>query len=486
MPVGRSAWQLFSRKNMEGLKKGFRFQLSSLFSNAHSDRGKERYRRASLAASTSILSQVLAVIINIVSVPLTIRYLGQERYGVWLTISSLMTWMAMTDFGLTGTALINLISEAHGTENRVLAREYTSSTFWTLLAITLCMGIAFAAIFQWIPWQAVFRVSNATSARELRMACALAIGLFLLSLPLNMLNSIYNAYQDGVVANIWGIGANILALFGLIAVVSFRGGLPQLVLALSGTRALAGLANWCYLFFHRYPWLAPGLSEVHWHHIRRLLKLSGKYLISQISGMAIAQSQPIIITQILGPTYVPIFVVTYRIITIPQNLVYMATAPLVSAYGEAKARADWVWIAGALRNSTIGALVIGTAMVLVLAGVAKPLVRLWAGAGAVPSSGLVFWLIACTLILVATHPISQMLWGLERVNVPAVGLAISAVTTVKLSLEFGKRWGLEGIGAAVALSSLFYSLIQLYEVRRVLSQSRFHSPYPEPQASLKP
>ena len=83
---------------------------SAFFSKAHADRGKERYRRASLTASASILSQALAVLISIVSVPLTVHYLGQERYGVWLTISSLMTWMTMTDFGLTGNALINLIS----------------------------------------------------------------------------------------------------------------------------------------------------------------------------------------------------------------------------------------------------------------------------------------------------------------------------------------------------------------------------------------
>jgi hypothetical protein len=28
-----------------------------------------------------------------VSVPLTVHYLGAERYGVWLTISSLLLWV---------------------------------------------------------------------------------------------------------------------------------------------------------------------------------------------------------------------------------------------------------------------------------------------------------------------------------------------------------------------------------------------------------
>jgi hypothetical protein len=144
MPDLRSLRQLPSRETVEALKNCLNVRsLRAFFSKANADRGKERYRRASLTASASIFSQALGVLISIVSVPLTVRYLGQERYGVWLTISSLMTWMTMTDFGLTGNALINLMSEAHGTDNRVLARQYASSTFWTLIAITLSLGTLF-------------------------------------------------------------------------------------------------------------------------------------------------------------------------------------------------------------------------------------------------------------------------------------------------------------------------------------------------------
>ena len=50
--------------------------------------------------------------------PLTVHYLGAERYGVWLTISSLLTWMSMTDFGLAGNALVNVLAEASGKDDQ--------------------------------------------------------------------------------------------------------------------------------------------------------------------------------------------------------------------------------------------------------------------------------------------------------------------------------------------------------------------------------
>src|ERR1700674_2883642 len=208
--------------------------VRSFFTKVNPNRGRERYRRAGLSASTSLVNQALNIVISLVSVPLTVRYLGQERYGVWLTICSLLTWVAMTDFGLAGNALVSVIGEANGNDDRVLARRYVASGFWMLIAITLTIGALFLITFAWIPWRAVFRVSTSVSTQELHQACALTMGLFVLALPFNMLNSVYSAHQEGYVANVWNIVVNTLALAALIIATEFHGGLPQLVFALSG------------------------------------------------------------------------------------------------------------------------------------------------------------------------------------------------------------------------------------------------------------
>jgi hypothetical protein len=89
--------------------------LRALITKVHADRGRERYRRAGITASTSFLSKALTIIISFASVPLTVHYLGAERYGVWLVISSLLTWMSLTDFGLAGNGLVNLPNRAERT-----------------------------------------------------------------------------------------------------------------------------------------------------------------------------------------------------------------------------------------------------------------------------------------------------------------------------------------------------------------------------------
>jgi O-antigen/teichoic acid export membrane protein len=451
-----------------------RFSLEKLkaLSKSSSSRGLERYRRAGITASSSFIGKALNILISFLSVPLTVHYLGAERYGVWLTISSLITWMSMTDFGLAGVALVNVLSEAHGNDDRVAAQQYTASAWWSLTGVSVLAGILSLAFFRFIPWRTVFQVTAATSTHELQTACALTLLFFVIGFPLSVQLSIYNAYQDGFLANVWGIAGNAFSLIALVFVSRTHGGLPQLVLALSGTRSLVAVAN-IFFLFRRYYWIAPTPSAVRWHCVKRLFKLGSKYLVAQLASLGIYQSQPMIITQILGPSKVVIFVVAYKIISLPMDLVFMATQPFVSAFGEAKARHDWGWISGAYRNCVKASLTFGLPMVVVIGLTAKPLIRIWAGSVAVPSTSLVVWLSIYTFIGVILMAAGQLMSGLERVDALAISIVLCALGVVGSAIALSPRWGLTGIAFGMAVSKLVtFWPIQIREVRRILRSAK--------------
>jgi O-antigen/teichoic acid export membrane protein len=462
------------KRALETLKQALSVEaLKSFLTKRDGNAGRERYRRAGLTACASFISKALTVVISFVSVPLTVHYLGAERYGVWLTIGSLLMWMSMTDFGIAGNALVNLLSEAHGKEDKRLAGQHAASAFWTLVGLSLCIGTIFFFTFHLIPWQTVFHVSSAVPAAELSRACAYSLIFFVVGFPLSMINSVYGAYQDGFMSNIWSIAGSALALVSLIVVARMKGGLPQLVLAISGTRALVGLTNVHYMFFRKYPWLMPLPSAVRWTSIERLLLLGGNYMITQLAGLGIYQSQPMIITQLLGPSYVVIFVVAQKIVTLPNDLVFMATSPFISAYGEARARGDWGWINRAFRNSTVASLAFAMPVTVGVALMAKPLIRIWAGRAAVPDAQLILWLSLYTLIAAGMMPVGQLLCGLERADVLAHSLSLCAFCTVGLGIVFARWWGVNGVGLAMALSKVCTAFpVQLYKIRGILRANR--------------
>jgi O-antigen/teichoic acid export membrane protein len=399
-----------------------------------------------------MISQGLTITTGMISVPLTVHYLGQERYGVWLTLNSLWNWLAISNLGFAGNALVNKLSEVNGKDDRVAARELVATGFWSLIGIATVLGALFALAFRFVPWATVFNVSGTVESSELNRAVIISMVCFILTFPLSMADAIYQGHQQGYIGNIWGMGASLVSLIALLCVTHAKGGLPMLVLALSGARTVVTVANLFYLFGRQYPWLLPLPRAVSRSSLRNLLSLGLKYLAAQMAGIGMFQSQPMIIAQILGPAQVGLFNIAQRLLTLPLMVIQMLTFPLLPAYGEAQARQDWPWIRRTLRRTLIASAVATGGMVGCLAFLARPIIRLWVGPQMVPQTGLIVALSLYVLVAAVVTPPSVMLYGLRKVGSQALFACANSVLAVAFGIWLTRLWGLPGMGAAMAIA----------------------------------
>src|SRR5258708_2195300 len=79
--------------------------------------GQQRYQRIIHSTITATAARGVHLIVSFISVPLAVGYLGRDRYGVWVTISSLLAFLAFTDLGL-GSSLLNRLSDAYGRQDK--------------------------------------------------------------------------------------------------------------------------------------------------------------------------------------------------------------------------------------------------------------------------------------------------------------------------------------------------------------------------------
>lgn len=436
-------------------------------------RGNDRLRRVHLTSAASVVGQGVTIAVGLVSVPLTVGYLGQERYGVWVTLSSLLTWLAVTDLGLGGNALVNALAEAHGKEDRAWARELVATAFWTLAGIGGVLLVATAAVVPWVSWRSVFNVSAATSETELARALLVALTLFALAFPASVTHAIFSGYQEGYLDAAISILGSVASLLALLLVVRSQGGLPVLVLALYGARHAAAAGGGLVLFGTMKPWLRPTPAAVSRRALRRLVGLGVQYLVAQLAGIGIFQSQPIIVTHVLGPKAVGIFSIAQRILTLPLMFVQLLVGPLMPAYGEARARGDWVWILATLRRSLLYSVAIVVGVVVPLALVSQRLIRLWVGPELAPTTALVAALAGYVALAALVTPLSVLLYGIERVHGQARIAVINAVVTVLGTLWLTPRLGLPGTALAMGIGMLgVQGSLQLLELRWALKQGR--------------
>ncbi|MDB5150442.1 MAG: hypothetical protein JWQ57_4462, partial [Mucilaginibacter sp.] len=86
-------------------------QVLTVGINRFFNKGHERSVRARKNIFRSIVLKGGSVVITLVMIPLTIRYVNPTQYGIWLTLSSLITWAALFDMGL-GNGLKNKLAQS--------------------------------------------------------------------------------------------------------------------------------------------------------------------------------------------------------------------------------------------------------------------------------------------------------------------------------------------------------------------------------------
>jgi len=188
-------------------------------------RSKERYRRAILTVLASGVAKGAAVLTVLISVPLTVRYLGSERFGLWMTISSFTALLQFADLGM-GNGLLNAVSDANGRGDVVVARRYVASGFYLLFGIAAILVAAFALAYPWIPWPHVFNVGSTAAIKEAGPAMVVLVVCLALNLPLGVVQRVQLAYQEGYVGNLWQAAGSLMTLTGVLLAIHFRGGLP--------------------------------------------------------------------------------------------------------------------------------------------------------------------------------------------------------------------------------------------------------------------
>ena len=133
------------------------FRLRSFDQATVEGRSRERYRRVLLTAASSLTAKGITALTMLVSVPLTVSYLGTERYGLWMTLSSLIALFSFADLGI-GNGLVNSLAEAHGRGDRAAAVGVVSSAFVLLVGVAVVLLATFALIHTCTPWALLFRV----------------------------------------------------------------------------------------------------------------------------------------------------------------------------------------------------------------------------------------------------------------------------------------------------------------------------------------
>ena len=341
-------------------------RLTPFDTRTEQGRRDERYRLAALSILANVLGRGFSVVVMLLSVSLTLPYLGVERFGVWMTVASFAGLLAFLDLGV-GNALTNHVAQRAAEEKADLLSQTISGG----LAFLALIG-AGAALLLWfvaanLPWGVLMKVDQPELLLEAQQAAMLFALLFGLSIFTSGVQRVFAGMQQAYLGHLATAIGSLAACAGLWFAADARQGIPVLLTVMLGSQCAAGLLLLALLVVRKQFVLRGilGFAKLEGPH---LFRVGGLFFVLQIGTMVGWGADSLIISSTLGAAQVAVFSVVQRLFQLATQPMSIMNAPLWGAYADAHARNDRSFIRKTLKKSmaiTLAGATLGATVLLV-------------------------------------------------------------------------------------------------------------------------
>lgn len=345
------------------------------------NKGQERSVKAKKNILGGILIRGLSIIISLVFVPLTIDYINPTRYGIWLTLSSIVGWFTFFDIGLSG-GLRNKFAEAVAAGKDKEAKVYVSTIYAILGLIFFGVWLVFLGVNQFLDWSAILNVS-ADMRSEVSILAVIVFTYFCLQFVLRVITTILTANQQPAKGSLIDmLGQAVSLLFVVILVQTTEGSLLKLGIALCLSPILVLMAANVFFFNRDYKKYRPSIAMVDFSKAKGLFNLGLKFFVVKIAYVIQFQTANIIIAQNFGAADVTNYNIVYKYFGILNMVFIIFLTPFWSASTEAYFKGDIDWIKRAVKQYNLLNLMLflGSIVMLVFS---ERIYNLWLGEGTV-------------------------------------------------------------------------------------------------------
>lgn len=413
--------------------------------DTHTEQGRsdERYRLAVLSMAANVLSRGAAMAVMVLTVSLTVPYLGAERFGVWMTIASFAGMLMFLDLGI-GNALTNKVAQVAVQNNPERLRKTISGGLGFLFVIGCVVGMLLIALFSILPWQQLIKVGNPLLHTEIRSAAILFAALFGLYIFANGIQRIFTGLQRAFEGHLASMIGSVVTLLALWLAARQESGIPVLLAVTLGVQSVASVSL-IFVLLKRGQLCFPGLLSNIREETPHLLHIGGLFLLLQIGVMVGWGADSLIISSNLGAEQVAVFAVVQRLFQLVSQPMSIMNAPLWGAYADAHAKNDKAFIRKTLKSSLTTTLAYTAIVATVLVFAGGQIVDVWTKTAIQISLGLLA-AYACWAILEAVgNALSMFLNGCGIVRQQVVQVVVFSVVSIAVKFFMIRNFGLEAM-----------------------------------------
>lgn len=448
-------------------------RLSPFDVQTEQGRNNERYRNAILSIFANVLSRVFGATLTLLSVSLTLPYLGVERFGIWMTVASFAGLLTFLDLGV-GNALTNHVAKRAAINDPVLLRETISGGLGFLAFIGLSMALVLSLVAAHLPWGLLLKVEQVELLTEARFA-AMCFGVFFgITVFASGIQNVFLGLQRSYVGHMAsGFGSLVGCLLLWFATEAHQG-IAVLLAIMMGVPVLAGLILLTVLTMQGLFTLRDVVGSVS-RESKNIYAAGGLFFLLQIGTMAGWGMDTVLIASTLGVAQVSIFSIVQRLFQLAAQPLSMLNAPLWGAYADANSRNDRNFIRRTLKRSLVGTFVIMLFLAIGIFSSHGWLIEKWSNSNINAPIHFVAAYALWSIVQSIGNAFGIFLngTGVIRQQIKAVALFIIIVFPIKIIMTgYFELVGLvlATVGSYVVSHAYIYCYAYLDDIKRILRQ----------------
>jgi O-antigen/teichoic acid export membrane protein len=296
------------------------------------------------------LTKTVNILVNLALVPLLLSFLGVEKYGVWITIYSVVSWMNMFDLGL-GNGLRLELTKAFSKNRNKEIKKLISTAYLIIGSISLALIIIFLSVNYFSDLGLLLGISGASS-EDVSKSIVFLVVSFVVILTLKLIGVIYSSLQLVYIDNLVNVLSQIMFLCLLLFFVYFDA--PSLLYGVALISTIPLILMYIFLsmnfFTKKAPSLKVSLSSYSKDIATRIIKPGFSFFIIQICCVILYSTDNFIIASIISPSAVTEYSISYKYFSFPFIIFSMYISTHWSSFIDALAKGDEAWIKQKLKT----------------------------------------------------------------------------------------------------------------------------------------
>ncbi len=435
------------------------------------NKGHERTIRAKKNVFYSLILKGLGLLIGFAYFPLSLAYLSDEKFGLFLTLASIIDWFAELNIGI-GNGLRNKLGESIAEGNDLKARTYISTAYTALAGIFSGVLIVFVCVNFFLPWAVWLGADEVGMQDELALLAVFMMAALAIRFVSSLIYEVFYTLQKSAFVNVFNFLTKLLFLILLIVIINTtEESLLLFGAAKTLTFAFVPLAVGFIYFRGKFYTFRPSFKLAKWDFLKDIFTLGIQFFAIKLAMLVIHKTNNFLISGFVSPAEVPPYEAAFKYLSIFLIFFLLLTDQLWAANVEAYKKQELDWMRKTIEQTI--KIWLGTVVLCgIMVAISPWVYQLWLGDELQISMSMTIIVAVSILLTTWVNLFNLVLNGTGKIRLQMYAWIVASLLNIPVSIFFATKlnMGTNGIILGTVVCLLPLAILSPIQVFKILNQ----------------